>query len=34
MSNHDTLNVSLQTDNRRYDSRISKTIEIDNKSSD
>ncbi len=32
MSHHDTLNISLQTDNRRYDSRISKTIDLDNRS--
>lgn len=32
MSHHDSLNISLQTDNRRYDERISKTIDLDNKS--
>ena len=34
MSNYDTLNISLQTDNKRYESRISKTIDVDQRSDD
>lgn len=32
MSQYDTLNVSLQTDNRRYNERTSKTIDVENDS--
>lgn len=32
MNHSGTLDISLQTDNRRYDSRISKTIDVDNRS--
>ena len=34
MSNYDTLNISLQTENKRYESRISKTIDVDQRSDD